>query len=171
MLRPNNFLLTKDNKEDRFVRRKDAHLCHEGFVINLRYTKTVQFRSQVVSVLIPQVKGHPLCPATALAAYLEASDDASPLKPLLMDSVVNPLTYKGFLRRLREILSRCGYNAKLYGGHSFRRGGGTWAHRVGLSDKTIQRLGCWKSDVFVRYIDTDTQENMASVRQMVTSIK
>jgi hypothetical protein len=42
--------------------------------------------------------------------------------------------------------------------HSFRRGAATSACRAGLSEFEVQLLGCWKSDSFKLYIDSDSAD-------------
>ena len=39
-----------------------------------------------------------------------------------------------------------------YSGHSFRSGAATTALKAGISDATIQMLGCWRSDAYKRYM-------------------
>ena len=116
------------------------------------------------------MKGHPLCPACALQDYLRLSRAALPLQPLFVNSSLTPVTYNSFLKRLRAFLQSCGLNPAEFSGHSFRRGGATWAFKSGLSEQVIQKLGYWSSSAFLRYIDSDSNQQMQAVQQMVTSI-
>lgn len=54
--------------------------------------------------------------------------------------------------RLRNLLLEEGVPGN-YLGHSFRQGAAIWARQVGISDKDIQLLGCWKSNAYKRYIE------------------
>lgn len=44
-------------------------------------------------------------------------------------------------------------SAVRYTGHSFRRGGATYAFRSGVPGELIQVMGDWKSDAYKRYFD------------------
>ena len=55
-----------------------------------------------------------------------------------------------FSKRLKELLTLAGVaDAQLYTPRSFRRGGATFALRIGLPPALIQALGDWKSDVYM----------------------
>ncbi len=169
LLRPNNFLVTTQESGS-CVRRVDVTKIPGGYLVTLNRTKTVQFRECVVKVYLPFVQGHLLCPASVMQNYLLATQDAEPLQPLFIYSHNQPMTYAYFLCKLREVLHRCGLPAHDFGGHSFRRGGATWAFKCGLSEKAIQRLGFWSSDAYARYIDTDSQQMFDEVSHMVAHI-
>ncbi|KAI8492018.1 hypothetical protein Bbelb_303910 [Branchiostoma belcheri] len=62
-----------------------------------------------------------------------------------------PLTHKPFVTTLRTLLRQCGYPDSAYSGHSFRRGGATWASECGLPPELIKLQGDWKSSAYQRY--------------------
>lgn len=72
--------------------------------------------------------------------------------PLLCESVIKPLSYVNFVAFINDILASSGCGEKLTG-HSFRRGGATFAFHVGLPSENIQDIGMWKSDAYLRYIE------------------
>jgi len=55
-------------------------------------------------------------------------------------------------------LGMIGVDPAKYSGHSFRRGGATFAHRLGVDPLLIKRMGDWRSDAYRRYIDHNTPE-------------
>lgn len=64
------------------------------------------------------------------------------------------LPYPGALSDLRHLLSSLGYDAKLYGEHSGKRGAATQAVENGMSQDSLQRLGGWRSDnMAAKYVD------------------
>ena len=63
------------------------------------------------------------------------------------------VTSHKFIRVLRDLLTKAGYDAKSFTGHSFRRGGATYAFRAGVSGELIKLIGDWKSDAYSRYLD------------------
>jgi hypothetical protein len=49
----------------------------------------------------------------------------------------------------------------MFSGHNFRRGGATFAHRMGVSPLLIKLMGDWSSDAYMTYIDHATPEDLA----------
>jgi len=137
-----------------------------GYVISFDWTKTIQFREQQLWVVLPQLPHHPLCPTSALIRLLSLHDiiGSCSQMPLLCERVVKPLSYTKFISFINSILAKIGLDIKLTG-HSFRRGGTTWAFRSGLSGEIIQNLGMWKSDAYHRYIDTDLNDKIKAIHK------
>lgn len=65
--------------------------------------------------------------------------------PLFLDSLHRPFSREIFLSYLRDILTRLGYRASEYSGHSFCIGAGTSATAAGVEDHLIKTLGRWNS--------------------------
>ena len=63
------------------------------------------------------------------------------------------LTYSVFLARLRGCLGQLGVDVTSYSGHSFRRGGASFALECGVPSELIQAQGDWRSDVYLSYLD------------------
>ena len=53
---------------------------------------------------------------------------------------------------LRTALSECGFNAMAYCTHSLRSGRSLDLLKLGLSVKTIKKLGRWKSNAVFKYL-------------------
>ncbi|CAC5407045.1 unnamed protein product [Mytilus coruscus] len=126
LLRPVNFLF-KD-KHTPILRIEEIDRIEEigsievGFVTTCHKTKTIQFREKQLDVVIPQITGH----------------------LLLCENVIQSLSYVNFISFVNDILSNAGCGDKLTG-HSFRRGGATFAFQAGLPEECIQDIGMWKS--------------------------
>ncbi|CAC5391831.1 unnamed protein product [Mytilus coruscus] len=137
-LRPNNFLVKVSFDPEINLRKVDVLPCSWGMLLTLKVTKTLQFRSKPIEVILPLLHGHQLCPYEALPRVLALPGD--PLYPLFRLSDKSCLSYTVFLQCLRFMLQQLGCNPPSYGGHSFRRGAATWAGSVGLSDSDIKLL-------------------------------
>ena len=55
--------------------------------------------------------------------------------------------------KLRECLKALGYPADKYSGHSFRRGGASFALQCGLPTDLIKLQGDWSSNAYERYLE------------------
>ena len=62
------------------------------------------------------------------------------------------LDYSTFSKTLTKVLKSCGYDADDYSGHSLRRGGATFAYKLGLPPKLLKLQGDWRSDCWERYV-------------------
>jgi integrase len=159
LFRKGNLLLKSDSLFDplRHLRRRDFCLCPSGIEINVRWTKTIQFRQRVLKIPLPNLPNHPLCPVRALLKAFSfipnPSLDAPPFLLSFNQKNFVSLTQSKFSRKLTQVLSKVGYDSSLFSGHSFRRGGATWALQCGFPSDVIKILGDWRSDAYLRYID------------------
>jgi integrase len=99
--------------------------------------------------------GHKLSPVTAVKNAFDLTCTAPVTGPafVLQDKAgFRPLLYKAFVKKLKSSLQVMGLDPKLYSSHSLRRGGATWAARVGLTGDVIQMLGDWQSDAYLLYL-------------------
>ena len=154
MLRPGNFLFHDPGVPVLRICQVDSY--HMDYVIEKQ-----------LRVVIPYIQGHPLCPASALYRLLRLHVilGSNGQTPLLCENVVKVLSYDKFLFFVNLILSRAGYSSKLTG-HSFKRGGATWAFNAGLPGGVIQDIGMWKSDAYLRYIEHSLQSTSIAIHKL-----
>lgn len=137
--------------------RGDIRLHQAGIVVTIRWSKTIQFREKSLTVPMPMQTTHPLCPSTAILRALAHTLGADPLGPAFMtrapDNSMTPLLPEMFVHKLKLHRAALGLDSSAYSGHSFRRGGATWALTCGLPGETIQLMGDWTSDCYKRYLD------------------
>jgi len=62
------------------------------------------------------------------------------------------LQYAAFIARFKALIGRLGLDPSLYSGHSFRRGGATFARAAGVPDEVIKAQGDWISEAWLSYI-------------------
>jgi integrase len=139
------------------------HLCRSDFLVHswgieikVKWSKTLQYRERSLSVPIPFIPGNKLCPATAVIRAFKLSREAHASGPAFVFPVLHGLValcYPRFISMLRDFLVRLGLNPKQYAGHSFRRGGATFALQAGIPIDVIMTQGDWKSDAYKAYID------------------
>ena len=54
---------------------------------------------------------------------------------------------------LCQFLKDIGLPAQMFAGHSFRRGGASFAMQAGLPGEIIMQLGQWSSDTYLQYLE------------------
>ena len=138
------------------------HLCRNditfhpwGMMLRIKWTKTIQFKERCLDIPIARFTGNPLCPVTATFHAFSATQGAPSCGPafvLPFGNSFKPLLASKFVRRIRQLLVVCNVNPTSFSGHSFRRGGATWAYQVGIPVDMIRILGDWKSNAYTHYI-------------------
>ena len=126
----------------------DNHDYPRMVQFHLKRSKCDQFGAG--SDVVVGVTGSPLCPVSAILAYITTRGSAP--GPFFLDSRGKAALKPGFVAQIRSILSAIGIPSHQYAGHSFRIGAATTASLAGIQDSTIQALGRWSSTAFLQYI-------------------
>jgi hypothetical protein len=164
-LRKDNFTV---DKADAFNLRR--HLCRGDVVFGqsdvtftFRHSKTNQFHSRVHQTKAIRIPGHLLDLVRALVNAFRVCPHADPAGPAFAIPTrgVAPLTHRLFVDPLRFCLGKVGVNPSEFSGQSFRRGGATFAHRMGGSPLLIKLTGDWSSDAYMAYINHATPADLA----------
>ena len=96
----------------------------------------------------------PLCPISAMVAYLNSRPLSSDSGPLFTYVSGGLLTRKKLTRETRLLISKRGLDSMEFAGHGFRIGAATTAASANLPPWLIKVLGRWSSDCFERYLKT-----------------
>ena len=73
---------------------------------------------------------------------------------------LDPLTHYVFVGSVKHCAQQVGLDPSGYSGHSFRRGGATLAHRLGIDPFLIKRMGDLSPDAYMDYVDPHTPEGL-----------
>ena len=134
----------------------DVQIFSSFALITVNWTKTIQFQNKKLTVPIPRIPGSILCPVSMLQYYFHQVPHFSPgLIPLFLYQSglqYHILTYPLFLHLLRQKLSTLGCKPSDYSGHSFRRGGASFAFSIRVPHELIKQQGDWNSDAYLRYL-------------------
>ena len=147
-----------------------------GTLITIRWSKTIQFRERVVDIPLPCIPGSKLCPTTAVihAFHFTNSTAANSQAFAWDDNSLSPkthiFTYNLFISKLRDHLTSMGINPQSYAGHSFRRGGASFAYQSGVPLELIKALGDWRSDTILIYLTMPLSIRLRSANMLCKSI-
>ena len=147
-----------------------------GIVILFHRSKTIQFREKIVQLPLPYIPGSLLCPATAVQRALSFTHPgATPESQVFMwyDLVtqkLTPFTYPQFMCKLRSTLMILSLPGKDYAGHSFCRGGASYAFQAGIPIELIKILGDWKSDAMLLYLTVPLSIRLQSINEITKSL-
>lgn len=175
MLRTSNLLPNAVSNFDptKQLCRGDLSFHPGGILLTIKWSKTIQYRERVHQIPLPYIAGHPLCPVTALYTLLRLGPNLPPSTPLFAFpnlTGITVLTRPIFDRQLHRHLTGCGLDTAQYSGHSFRRGGATWAFEAGLPGEMVQVLGGWASESYKVYLTLDNSAKMSMITNCVKSL-
>lgn len=157
------------------VRKGDFEFAEDMSLVwvNLRRTKTIQFGQRTLRIPLPAIPGSVLCPVTALSRLFSAvpghPEDFAFSFPDITGRLTN-FTHKTFVSQFKDSLSRIGINPARYSGHSFRRGGATFAFQCGATPAQIKEQGDWKSSAYLLYLEFDDPARARVASLMAHSI-
>ena len=142
--------------------RDDVTLTHDTAYITVRHTKTIQFGERILQVPLPRIQDSILCPLSALSLLYKDEFANIPMSAPMFSYPVKDarhkcITHSSFVHTLRSILSSCGIDASKYSGHSFRRGGASFAFACGIPAEIIKLQGDWRSSAYEKYISTPVE--------------
>ena len=152
---------SRSTPQREFLTRDRINFCREGLLVTLIHTKTIQYGRRRLH--IPLLKFNSvLCPVTAYARLKQFFQVFSQLPAFVFkeEGQVKWLTSSIFIKTFRAVIGRKGYNTSHFTGHSFRRGGATWAFQCGMPGELIQICGDWVSDSYKRYLEFSTSNKL-----------
>jgi hypothetical protein len=90
-----------------------------------------------------------------MLAYLHHRNQRLARQPLFVGNDGQALTASALIKFTQALIEKANIpNARLFLGHSFRKGGATSLHEAGHPDSLIKIMGRWASFAFATYIDT-----------------
>ncbi|KAI8503309.1 hypothetical protein Bbelb_191300 [Branchiostoma belcheri] len=153
--------------------RGAIRVTSDGLVVRITWSKTLQFKQRVLLLPVPAIPGHPLCPRHAYVNMCSllpvGSDSPAFLVPGSAGRLVS-LTHASLVAHLKTLLAAAGLPSGDYSGHSFRRGGATFAWHCGADPQIIKLLGDWSSDAFQSYLDSSFEQRRSFATLLATRI-
>ena len=124
----------------------------------IKYTKTLQYRDRILSIPFLKIPKSPLCPVAAISNMLKQRPHIPTSAPLASYPVSGKkykfFTHSSFENYLKKALTMVGQPSHAYSGHSFRRGGASFACSCGVPSDLIKIQGDWSLDAYLRYLSS-----------------
>ena len=169
MLRRSNLIPSPPFNRNKHLRRCDVIAFPWGLGLSIRWSKTIQFRERELLVPLPRLPGHPLDPVAAVLAVFRLHPKAPPEAPAFLDvQGLGQYTPATFTKVLKRCLGQLGIDSQAFSGHSFRRGGATWALHNKLPAEAIKILGDWRSDAYLAYVEIPLLSRVNLVSRLAT---
>lgn len=147
-----------------------------GLLLRIRHTKTIQFGQRILQLPLAAAPGSVLCPVSAVISMLASLPGKNVISSLPLFSFVSckgqieSLTHDSFVNLFRDHLKLCNIDQSKYSGHSFRRGGCSYAFSLGIAPSLIKLRGDWKSNAYERYIHIDEYQHKVFADVMSKSV-
>lgn len=149
------------------LQKGDLNIGDSVALFSVRHTKTLQFGDRTLDIPVSAIKDSVLCPVAALQRMTRHQDIPAsyPLFAFQSNGRCTFLTHETFVKFLHKCLTSAGYDSKSYSGHSFRRGGASFAFSCGVPAHVIKTQGDWKSSAYTRYLSISMEQrlNLSSV--------
>ena len=160
---------TSSTPHRHFLTRSRVTACDAGIILTFLHTKTIQFGQRLLH--LPLLRSDsPLCPVAAFAHASALMGDPSPIPAFTyrkQDGTIAPLTAAVFISTFRSLLTRMGRaDSSSFRGHSFRRGGASYAFNSGVPGEIVQVCGDWKSDAY----KSSMSSRIAIAKRLVSSL-
>ena len=154
--------------------RKDISLTPYGLLVTFHWTKTIQFGQRKLTIPLVRIPGSPLCPVHMyhIMCSLIPAPPSSPTFVLPSSTgTLIPLTKAKFVLGFRQRLARAGVpKASSFRGHSFRRGGASWAFHTGVPGELIQIFGDWSSEAYKSYLELSHSSKLLVASRMTSAL-
>ena len=150
--------------------RSDFHFTSWGLIVSVKWSKVIQFRERTLLIPLVSIPSHALCPVHALRDFFDTcpAPASSPAFVLPTATGLRSISYSSFTKHLKDLLRLAGLNPDNYSGHSFRRGGATYASSLGIPHELIQLQGDWVSTAYLEYLARPLRQRL-SLAQTVAS--
>ena len=135
------------------------------------WAKTNQLCNRVVQLPLTSMPGSPLCPVSAFLnmCTLVPTGKNYPAFGTYGIKGFHPITHAVFTCTLRTLLTKAGYDPLAYSGHSFRRGGATWAFSSGVPGELTVH-GDWHSDAYLLYLSMSLESKYSVSQSMAKAL-
>lgn len=123
--------------------------------LTIRSSKTIQFQERVFEVPIVGFPGHPLDPVfwwQLLCSLAPAPASAPAFSYLSPSGHLVPLFHSQLIGATKSLSARLGFDPATVSGHSFRRGGASFAFLSGAPPELIKFQGDWRSSAYLVYL-------------------
>ena len=173
MARAGNVFYHMEHGKPRGLSRSHVVFSRHAILVTFTHTKTITFGSRVLQIPLLAVPDSLLCPVAIFRRMVQLTP-AAPSQPLFVTfsgGQLAPLSKISFLAHFRSLLVRAGVSSpSAFSCHSFRRGGASWAFRVGVPGEIIQIYGDWASDCYKRYLDISLDTRFVLARAVRDSL-
>ena len=157
---------------NKHLSRSDFYFTSWGLIVSVKWSKVNQFRERTLLIPLVSIPSHALCPVQALRKFFDMCPAPASSPPFVIPTAhgLRSLSYSSFTKHLKDLLGLAGFTPDDYSGHSFRRGGATYASSLGIFHELIQLQGDWASTAYLEYLARPLRQRYTLAAQVATQI-
>lgn len=150
-------------KSDSALLRSDFVFRRWGMLVNVRISKTIQFRERVHSIPVAAVEDPALCAVYWVRRHFNDSPAGEGEHAFRIRSrgVSVSMPYAFYLAAIKHLAVRAQLRPANFTTHSLRRGGATFLRMCGATILEIKERGDWRSDAVFEYLKSSLTERLA----------
>ena len=143
--------------------------------MQIRATKTIQFKQRILSIPLPFIPNSPLCPVSALINHFGlnrlASSEFLFSVQSSRSSPPRPITSRNFASFSSKAITTLDLDPQSFSPPSFRRGGASFVFECNVPAELIKFQGDWRSDAYLVYLEMSSSQkrlavNSSRIRQL-----
>lgn len=147
--------------------RADFRMHGQMLVAHIKWTKTLQFQERKLLIPVIPFTDDDIS-AIKWFTYMIQLIPAPPMAPAFAvprKGKLYPLSYSQLSRLLNKWTTAAQLPKGAYTTHCLRRGGASWLKRKKLSDSVVQAMGDWRTQSFLKYIDSALETRIDAMVQ------
>lgn len=148
--------------------RQDFRMGQDAIVVDIKWSKTIQFKQKLLQVPLLPVADEDICPVFWVQKVFRLIP-AGPLDPAFGipdKGKITVLSYSQLNTRLQRWLGRLGLPRSYLTPHSMRHGGATYAGRVNICAEAVKLIGDWASDAYKLYMEWSFKRRFEALKKM-----
>ncbi len=153
--------------------RGNIAVSKSGLLVTFVWTKTIQAGGRSLQSPVTSIPGSILCPVAAYQHMITRIPAPSQAPAFLVPGPkgLTSITHNSMVTQLRGLIRELGLPPLSFRGHSFRRGGASWAFSSGVQGELVKLLGDWRSDAYLKYLDSSLEDKLSVSQAMAQSIQ
>lgn len=173
MLRKSNLVPETKFQPGKQLARKSITVGDQCLLIEIEWSKTIQYKQKKLVIPLIALADQRICPFYWVVFMINAIPARAEQPALVYKSKGNmvPLRYDQLTKWLKEWVSLAGEDPVEFSSHSMRRGGANFAFESDIPGKTIQLLGDWASEAYLRYIQMSVDTRVDSMVVLAKAVE
>lgn len=165
MLRKSNLVPEGQFQPGKQLARRSITVGEGLLLVDIEWSKTLQYKQKKLIIPLIALPENRICPYYWVVFMINAipAEGSQPALCYRSRGTLVPLTYQQLTKWLKEWVARAGCDPTEFSSHSMRRGGANFAFESDIPGQTIQLLGDWASQAYLRYLELSVDTRIDSM--------
>lgn len=148
--------------------RQDIRRFKNAVVVDIKWSKTIQFAERILQVPLLPVADQDICPVTWIVWMYQTfpAKATDPAFAVPESGKMVPVSYSQLHTKLQNWSKKLNLTHLRLTPHCLRKGGCTYAHNVNIEAEAVQLIGDWASSAYKRYYTWSFRKRFQALRAM-----